>query len=204
LHNKNSVVPRWGKLTFPASGAHRHAEALELWAVYVLEKAPPGEATPIEWCLLSSRPITSVAEAQQCLHDYALRRRIEDWHRVLKSGCKIEGLAHETVERLQRSLAINLVLAWRIMVMTLIGREAPQSPAELMFSEVEIEVLAAWAQRHRYPLKPPDTLGHATLIVAIMGGYLNRNSDPPPGHQLMWHGQHYLQALCIGYELRAS
>jgi hypothetical protein len=102
-------------------------------------------------------------------------------------------------------LGINLVLAWRIMVMTLLGREAPQLPAELMFSEIENEVLADWVRRHRYPLKPPDTLGHATLSVAIiMGGYLNRNSDPPPGHQLMWHGQHYLQALCIGYELRAS
>jgi len=39
----------------------------------------------------------------------SLRWRIEDWHRVLKSGCRIEELAHQTAERLKRAIAINLV-----------------------------------------------------------------------------------------------
>jgi len=48
------------------------------------------------------------------------------------------------VDRLERSIAINLVIAWRVMVMTLLGREVPELPAEVMFTEIEIEVLAAW------------------------------------------------------------
>ncbi|MBI1731949.1 MAG: hypothetical protein HYR49_04175 [Gammaproteobacteria bacterium] len=51
--------------------------------------------------------------------------------------------AHARVERLQRAIAINLVIAWRIMVMTLPGREVPELPAEVLFSDLEIEVLLA-------------------------------------------------------------
>ncbi|MEJ2446182.1 MAG: hypothetical protein P8Y42_22480 [Exilibacterium sp.] len=61
-----------------------------------------------------------------CLRWYQLRWRIEDWHRVLKSGCRVEKLAHKTAERLKSAIAINLVIAWRIMLMTLLGRETPE------------------------------------------------------------------------------
>ncbi|MGA7875837.1 MAG: hypothetical protein WCA08_09250, partial [Desulfoferrobacter sp.] len=77
-----------------------------------------------------------------------LRWRIEDWHRVLKSGCRIEEAAHKTAERLKRSIAINLVIAWRIMLMTLLGRETPELPAEVLFSDLEIEVLKACAKKN--------------------------------------------------------
>ena len=75
----------------------------------------------------------------------SLRWRIEDWHRVLKSGCRIEELAHQTAERLKRAIAINLVIAWRIMLMTLLGRECPELPAEVLFSDLELTVLRAYA-----------------------------------------------------------
>jgi hypothetical protein len=66
---------------------------------------------------------------------------------VLKSGCRIEALQHKTAERLKRAIAINLVIAWRIMLMTLLGRECPQLPAEVLFSDLEIEVLKAFAKK---------------------------------------------------------
>ena len=72
-----------------------------------------------------------------------MRWRIEDWHRVLKSGCGIEDLAHQTAQRLKRAMGINMVIAWRIMLLTLLGRECPQLPAEVLFSDLEIEVLQA-------------------------------------------------------------
>mgnify|MGYP001822500813 FL=1 len=71
----------------------------------------------------------------------------QDWHRVLKSGCRIEGLAHQTVARLKRAIAINLVIAWRIMVMTLLGRACPDLPAEVLFSDLEVSVLRAYAEK---------------------------------------------------------
>jgi hypothetical protein len=86
-----------------------------------------------------------------------MRWRIEDWHRVLKSGCRIEDAAHKSAERLKRAIAINLVIAWRIMLMTLLGRETPELPSEILFSDLEIEVLSAYAKKkasnHRVSLE---------------------------------------------------
>jgi len=76
-----------------------------------------------------------------------LRWRIEDWHRVSKSGCNAEKIANKTAERLKRAVAIKLVIAWRIMLMTLLGRELPMLPAEIMFSDLELKVLNAEAKK---------------------------------------------------------
>ena len=77
-----------------------------------------------------------------------MRWRIEDWHRVLKSGCRIEDIAHHSAERLRRAIAINLVIAWRIMLMTLLGREQPELPAEMLFSDIELRALRAYAKKN--------------------------------------------------------
>ena len=79
---------------------------------------------------------------------YCLRWRIEDWHRVLKSGCGIEKLAHKTRTRLERAIAIRLVTDKRIVHMTLLGRTCPTLPADVLFSDVEIEVLEAYAKKN--------------------------------------------------------
>jgi len=123
-------------------------KALTLRVVHVVEPSPPADAAPLEWFLLTTLTITTPAQAQECLRWYCLRWRIEDWHRVLKSGCRIEALQHKTAERLKRAIAINLVIAWRIMLMTLLGRECPDLPAEVLFSDPEIEVLQAYAKKN--------------------------------------------------------
>ena len=110
----------------------------------------------MEWFLLTTGEIESAEGAEQCLRWYCLRWRIEDWHRVLKSGCGIEELAHQTAQRLKRAIGINLVIAWRIMLMTLLGRECPELPAEVLFSDLEIEVLQAYAVKKT--VKPPHSL----------------------------------------------
>ena len=97
--------------------------------------------------MLTTCDVSGSEQAQQILRWYCLRWRIEDWHRVLKSGCNIEKLQHKTAERLKRTIAINLVIAWRIMLLTLLGRECPQLPAEVLFSDIEIEVLKALAKK---------------------------------------------------------
>ncbi len=130
--------------------------------VHALEENPPAIPKPVEWFLLTTIKITSAEDAEKCLRWYVLRWRIEDWHRVLKSGCRIEDLAHETAERLRRAVAINLVIAWRIMLMTLMGRETPELPAEVLFSDVELKTLRAYAKKKR--LTPPLLLCDAVTI----------------------------------------
>ncbi|MGB5474179.1 MAG: IS4 family transposase [Gammaproteobacteria bacterium] len=115
--------------------------------IHAVEENPPANTEAIEWFLLTTVAINSAADIEQCLRWYTLRWRIEDWHRVLKSGCSINKLMHETAERLRRAIAINLVIGWRIMLMTLLGRETPGLPAEVLFSDIEIRTLRAYAKK---------------------------------------------------------
>jgi len=142
---------RYREVEFRPPSNHPGKKALTLRVVHVLESSPPADAEPVEWFLLTTCEITTAEQAQECLRWYCLRWRIEDWHRVLKSGCRIEALQHKTAERLKRAIAINLVIAWRIMLMTLLGRECPDLPAEVLFSDSEIEVLQAYAKKNGSP-----------------------------------------------------
>ena len=109
-------------IKLPAPEYYGDKEPVELCVIHALEENPSAGTDPVEWFLLTTIKIVSSADAEQCLRWYTLRWRIEDWHRVLKSGCRIGDLANETAERLRRAIAINLVIAWRIMLMTLLGR----------------------------------------------------------------------------------
>ncbi len=118
-----------------------------IWIIHVSENNAPIDVKPLEWFLLTTIELNTIDDALDCIEWYCLRWRIEDWHRVLKSGCKVEKLAHETAERLKRAIAINLVIAWRIMLMTLLGREMPNISPDILFSDLEIEVLEAYAKK---------------------------------------------------------
>jgi hypothetical protein len=120
---------------------------ISLWIIHVKEEKPPAGTKAVKWFLLTTIDIKSQHDALDCIAWYCLRCRIEDWHRVLKSGCGIEALAHKTAGRLKRAIAINLVIAWRIMLMTLMEREMPELSPEVLFSDIEIKVLQAYAKK---------------------------------------------------------
>ncbi len=103
---------------------------------------------------------------------YRFSWRIEDWHRVLKSGCRTEDIAHHTAVRLKRAISINLVIAWRIMLMTLLGRDEQEHAPEELFSDIEIDVLHAFAKERN--LAPPTTLKLAVHLMGRLGGWLGR------------------------------
>ena len=135
---------------------HKDRDPIKIGIVHVKEDNPPADAEAIEWFLLTTIDLQSADDVLNCVKWYCLRWRIEDWHRVLKSGCKVEELANKTAERLKRALAINQVIAWRIMLMTLLGRETPELPAEVLFSDLEVKVLSAYAKKKSYTLPLPS------------------------------------------------
>jgi hypothetical protein len=141
------VALRYQAVELPPPCDHKDTAPVQLWVVHIREETPPPGETPLEWLLLTTLAVTSDRIAEECIRWYRLRWRIEDWHRVLKSGCGTEKLAYRTAERLKRGIAINMVIAWRIMLMTLLGRECPELPAEVLFSDIEIEVLSAHAAK---------------------------------------------------------
>lgn len=191
---------RYQQVELPPPRHLRDKGAILLWIVHIVEEQPPAGVVPVEWFLLTTMEITSPEQAERLLGRYCLRWRIEDWHRVLKSGCGIEELRNETADRLKRAVAIYLVIAWRVMLMTLLGREVPGLPPEVLFTDIELEVLTAYAATRR-DLKPPTRLGAAVHLVARLGGYLGRKRDPPPGHQVLWTGYSELRAMSKGFLL---
>jgi len=143
-------------------------------------------------------------DAARIVDLYTRRWRIEEWHHVLKSGCKVQEHQNETAERLKRVIAIDAVLAWRIQLMTLLGREVPDLTCTVFFDEWEVNVLEALEQdKGKRGMKPPFSLGDAIILVARQGGYLARPSDPPPGPQCIWRGILPLDNLATGYRLAA-
>lgn len=145
------VSLRYRQVEIEPTRQHKDKEPMILWVVHIREQKPPRNAERVEWFLLTTIAVESTEDALNCVNWYKLRWRIEDWHRVLKSGCGVEKLLHKTAERLKRAVAINAVIAWRIMLMTLLGRETPSLPAEIMFSDLEMKVLNAYAQKKHSP-----------------------------------------------------
>ena len=143
-------------LSPPDTPQTRHRPPLKVWALYVLEQDPPPGAEPIEWLLLTSVPLTSTKQARKCLRWYCKRWRIEEWHRVLKSGCQILAHQNQSAAALLRVIAMDAVIAWRIMLLALLGRELPELPAALVFDAWEcqmLELLASPAEPGTQPQK---------------------------------------------------
>lgn len=190
------VALRWQAVQLPAPTRRGPPCALHL--VHVREETPPPGAERLEWFLLTSVPVDSPTAAERILRWYRLRWRIEEWHRVLKTGCRAEYLGLRRRERLERAITIKAVIAWRLLALTLLGRETPELPPDVLFSDLELLALEDFARDRRLP--PPTTLGQAVLTLAIQGGYLNRRRDPPPGVQKIWEGFIRLQATVDAYQ----
>ena len=180
------VELRWREVEL--ADPDRQEAALKLRLVHVREQTQPEGAERLEWFLLTTLAVQTQQQAERVLEWYKLRWRIEDWYRVLKSGCKVEYLGHRQGERIERAVTINAVIAWRLTLMTLLGRDTPELPADTLFTEIELATLGDFAQDRRQP--PPDNLGRAVLTLAMLGGYLNykRKQYAVPGHKVMWEG----------------
>ncbi len=114
----------------PTAREHRGKPPMRLQAVLAEEERAPRGAAPIRWLLLTTLAADTPQDCRRIVEHYARRWRIEDWHRILKSGCRVEELANRTAARLARAAAVNLVVAWRIFLMTLLGREQPDLPPD--------------------------------------------------------------------------
>ena len=188
---------RYRKVTLPPTRDRTQAP-MAVWGIHLRELNPPANATPIEWYLLTTQPITTREQAQQMVEHYRLRWRVEDTFRVLKSGCKVEKLRMQKADSQHRVITMYMVTAWRIMLMTMLGRTDTDLNMDVFFRASELKMMKVYARS--YGLTVPTDLASAILTVAMMGGYMNRKHDPPPGHTIMWRGYANLQMRAVAYE----
>src|SRR6266853_4056191 len=143
---------------------HRKAEgfpAVTLWAVQVCEVEPPAEGEPIEWLLLTTVAVETVDDAIERVQWYSCRWGIEVWHRILKSGCRIEERQLASGERLQRCLTLYSVIAWRIFYATMLARAVPDMPCSVLLDLDEWQALSCAIHQCSTPPAEPPSLAQA-------------------------------------------
>lgn len=170
----------------PPGRKGRKLKEVSFWAILAEEIDPPAGEDPIRWVLLTSKEVTTLEEARRVLNLYLRRWDIEVFHRVLKTGCRVERIQLKTVEALTCALVIYAVIAWRILYLTHLGRKCPDLPCSCVFEEEEWK--AACVAVKRRPEAGEPTLAEFIVIVGKLGGHLGRKSDGPPGPQSMWQG----------------
>ena len=166
--------------------------------IHADERGTPNNRKKIEWRLITDLPVQSRKEAIEKLEWYALRWKIEVFHKILKSGCKAEDSKLRTAQRLANLIAVFCIVSWRIFWMTMLNRSVPDAPPGLALTEAEIGLLdRVMKDNDQRPLRR-KTLSHYLTKIARLGGYLARANDPPPGNIVMWRGLSRLNDIEFG------
>lgn len=155
--------------------------------VAATEVSPPEGQEAISWVLLTNMVVKTFDAAKEKVQWYSKRFVIETFHKVLKSGLKVEDCRLETAERLKRHLALSSIIAVRMMNVAYLARENPNLPATEVLASDEVEALHVLTREGPLPTKSP-TLKEAVRMIAQLGGHLGRKCDGDPGMTTMWRG----------------
>ena len=170
--------------------------SVKLNAILVREENPPSAIDdPIEWLLLTNTAVTSFDDANQVIGWYCCRWQIEVFHKVLKSGCRVEDCRLQTAKRLYNFIALMSVIGWRLHWMTYINRCEPDLPCTVILTTYEWQAL--YMRIHKFPRLPdkPPSVRQAVRWIAQLGGFLGRKSDGEPGVTAVWRGWQRLQDI---------
>jgi len=193
----------WAKVTIspPAQAPRevRQHQSFEAWVLRVSEIDPPPDVEPLEWILLVSMPIQSVADARRMMDWYTCRWLCEDYHQCLKTGCQIEHSQLDDGADIQRLLGFSAPIAVRLLQLRQAVRVTPDTPAIELIDPLMVRVLS-----HLRKLDLHMSIQTFWRQVAQLGGHQGRKSDGPPGWRTLWHGWRYLSDLTQGAQLYAS
>jgi hypothetical protein len=195
------VDVRFAKVVLNAPKRYESTPSVTVWAVYVTEQASKTVPSPIEWMLLSTVEVQSFEDAQKRVEWYSGRWGIEVYHRTLKSGCRIQDRQLETANRLETCLGVDMVVAWRIYHLAMLGREIPEMPCTVFFKEVEWKALCCYVNKTALPPQKPPSIRKAVFMLASIGGHLGRKGDGFPGTQTLWRGLVKLYAATEMYAI---
>jgi hypothetical protein len=199
------IALAWGQTAIAApqqaAKAVRQRGPLTVWVLRAWEPDAPADAKePVEWVLLSSVPIHTLADARRCIHWYTCRWLCEDYHQCLKTGCRIEDSQLDDGADIQRLLGFAAPIAVRLLQLRQDVRLVPDVPALQVLEPLMVKILA-----QRYALDAQTlTLSQFYRHVAMLGGYQGRKRDGPPGWRALWHGWRYLSDLTNGARLVAN
>jgi len=175
-------------------------EPIEIWVILAEEETPPANESAVRWLLLSTQPVTDLAEACESLRRYSQRWEIERYFYALKTGCRVEELQLESGERIERAIATYSIVAWRLMWLMHTARQQPDLPISDHLETVEWQAL--YLLYHRSSTLPATVprLGESLRWIAKLGGFIGRKSDGDPGIQTVWRGWMELAPAAVMWE----
>jgi hypothetical protein len=176
---------------------------LPLWVVRVAEVNPPRGVKPLEWILLTNRPVQTMEDAWERASWYECRWVIEEFHKAQKTGCSIEDMQFTTSAALTPMIALLSVVAVTLLNLREASRrpDAQERPATDLVDARYVAVLSAW----RYKKVRKDLSIHDFFYaLARLGGHQNRKRDHRPGWLVLWRGWMALQHMVDGAEALKS
>src|SRR5205085_1065650 len=185
----------------PPVGKQKRYPALTLTVLHAREPEAPARRPRIDWKLLTDLPVPSHGAAVEKLRWYALRWKIEVFHKILKSGCRAEESRLRTAERLVKLIAVFCILSWRVFWLTMINRAAPRAGPGLALTKVEIALLDRLVPDQAQAPPRAKTLSAYLIKGARLGGYLARTRDPPPGNTVIRRGLSRPTDIALGAKL---
>lgn len=188
----------------PPIGKQKKYPALTLTVIHAQEHGKPKRRKKIEWKLLTDLPVRSCKDAIEKIEWYALRWKIEVFHKILKSGCKAEESKLRTAERLVNLIAVFCIVSWRVFWMTMLNRSSPNALPQTALTDSEIRLLDHLVKGRVRDHVRRDTLSHYVVKIARLGGYLARANDPPPGNIVIWRGLSRLSDIELGATIEAK
>jgi len=195
---KTKLAIKYKTMTIrPPIGKERHYPPLTLTVIHAREPNAPAHRKKIDWKLVTNLPVRTFEEAVAKLDWYAMRWKIEVYHKILKSGCRAEESKLRTAQRLANLIALFSILSWRVFWITMLNRVAPKAPATVAFTQLEINILTSMPGS-----RSSHTLSSCIRLLARLGGYLARASDPPPGNMVIWRGLTRLADIELGTSLQ--
>jgi len=198
------VEVRFAPVTLKAPRRKKDLAEVKIWAVLAKEVETLAGVEPIEWMLLTTCKVATVADAVEKVDWYKLRWGIEVYHRTLKSGCKIEERQLGQADRIEACLGVDLVVAWRVYHLTKLGREVPDVPCTVFFEEAEWKALSVYLSQNPVPPTQPPTLEKMTRMTATLGGFLGRKCDGRPGTKSLWIGLQRLDDITSMWKIMSS
>lgn len=175
--------------------------SLNLHVVQAKEINVPQGTQPIHWLLITTLPVENFEQAIEKIKWYRQRWKIERYHYVLKSGCKVEELQLETAEGLQNAVSVYSVVAWKLLWLKYESETEPEISCEVVLEEHEWKALYCVINRVSIPPAQPPTLKEATLMIAKLGGFLARKGDGNPGVKVIWRGLRRLFDIAEGWAI---
>jgi hypothetical protein len=188
----------------PPIGKQKQYPALTLTVIHAQEQSMPAGRDRIDWKLITNLPVKSRADALQKISWYAMRWKIEMFHKVLKSGCPAQQSTLRTADRLANLLSVFCLLSWRIFWLTMLNRVAPEASPLLALTPMEIDLLDQLVKDKGEVRPPGKHLSTYLTKVARLGGYLARAHDAPPGNLVMWRGLSRLTDIELGFLIGAQ